>query len=132
MVDVRVHLIYRALVALDQEIAACGAAPSAPGQAVRFCLAFLYAARPDQKRLPYDDFWKELVFVDKSTWPDPSKRYRRQTALNACMTAIVRSLGLPTTPQLLQVISEGHRLGRAVDNVHVARFWEEVQRHAAH
>jgi len=126
MVDLRLSLIYRALVALDHEVTTCGAQPSQPGPAVRFALAYLYAARIDQKREPFDGFWKALIAVDSSSWSDHDKRYARRTALHGWLSAIIRSLGLPATPGLLHSISQGDRAGGARQS-HVRLFWQEVQ-----
>jgi len=125
MVDVRISLMYRALVALDHEIETCGAEPSKPGPAVRFALAFLYCVREGQKREPYDGFWKELVAVDGTSWEDEHKRYRRRTQLTGSLHAIARSLQLPTTPGIFGCISRGRQAG-FVRQAHVDSFWEEI------
>jgi hypothetical protein len=124
--DLRLSLIYRALVALDHEIETAGAEPSAPSPAVRFALAFLYLARDGQERRPFDSFWKEMIAVDRSQWDDNHKRSMRCTLLRGSLTGIVRSLGLPITPGIFLCISRGQRAG-CVRQAHVESFWTEIQ-----
>lgn len=123
------QLIFQALVALDHEAHCAGPGPSAPGYAVRFALAFLFAVTRRNDRGPFDNFWKTLIAVDRSDWGDEHKTYVRQTQLNGSIQAIMRALGLPTTPGAMAAIRLGHADGGRIHPGRTAQFWDEIARY---
>lgn len=125
------QLIFHALVALDDEADRAGPEPSTPGYAVRFALAFLFALTRKRDRTPFDEFWRLLHHVDSSDWTADRKTYMRRTRLNGCILAIMRALGLPTTPGAMHAIRQGHTDGGRIHPGRTEQFWDEIARYHA-
>jgi len=119
MPSVREHLIYKALVALNEVSDACSRGVVRPTFALRFCLAYLYS-QSNGRREPYDDFWRCVQA------PYPHSRdagsYLRPTDARANLNGIVAGLGFNPTVEALQCLAADHR-GNAAGS-----FWNDVQR----
>ncbi|WP_019833749.1 hypothetical protein [Sphingomonas sp. PR090111-T3T-6A] len=88
----RDHLIFKALVALDEVHNQAGEAPMEPSHAVRFVLAWLYSIS-DGDRGIYDDFYRNMREPFAEAFSREGAAYRRSTYLRSCMGGIARSVG---------------------------------------
>lgn len=97
-------LIFKALVALDEIADQAGAEPVEPSYAVRFTLAWLYAAGNGDRSV-LDGFFQTMR--DPMTWTDlESKRaYMRTTKLRSGVKGAMHTLGLTDfTPEFFQAL----------------------------
>lgn len=116
MPTINEHLIYKALVALDEVIHRCRGGVIRRDFALRFVLAYLYAVS-DGRREPYHDFWTTIQDPFSSSLD--GGRYLRPTAATTNLNGIISGLGFNSTPALIDAISARNEPGR---------FWAEVQR----
>lgn len=116
MGSLRQHLLYKALVVLDQIIGESRVSVVRPSYALRFVLAYLYSIS-DGDRDAYDGFWRSIQDPFSSSLD--GGRYLRPTAATTNMNGIISGLGLNSTPALMEAVS--------AENDPV-RFWNEVQR----
>ena len=111
----RSYLVWRALSVLCEIARADEAGETVSDAALRFLLAFLFAAS-DGNRAPYDIFFNELR---SERGVHPQHAYRRPSYLNSGVAGIVRSVGPNPTGALLSAIGAGGSF---------AAFRAEVQR----
>ncbi len=91
------QLTFGALVALDEIVDQCSAAPVAPSPALRFILAWLYAHNLDNDRACYDAFWRIVqddMAINHST---DNAHYLRGTQARTELMKIARRAGIELT-----------------------------------
>jgi hypothetical protein len=118
MPSVREHLIFKALVALDEVRQKSSAGPIEPNWSLRFCLAFLHTQATGDRE-PFDFYWREMRNLHPTSTDDG--RYMRHLELGRALTGIIFRLGFNDTPRIQQCLHEA-RTGKAVEE-----FWAEVQ-----
>lgn len=111
----RERLIWMALAALDEAIDAARERPLAPTFGIRIALATAFAFS-DGRRDPYDHFWK-MMQDPAAHQPSPvAASYYRTTHMRTNLRGIVRSLGLPETPETDSAIHRARRGRRKVQS----------------
>ncbi|WP_156405491.1 hypothetical protein [Sphingomonas sp. Root710] len=115
----REHLIFKALVALQDTRSRSSEAIVQPSWTLRFCLAYLYT-QSFGSRDPFEYFWAAMQDGHPTTTDGGS--YLRHLNLGRAINSIIYGLGFNDTPQTEECLSRP-RCGRAVHD-----FWEEVQR----
>lgn len=113
------HLIFKALVALDEVKDASREGVIKPTFALRFCLAYLFA-HSDGRRDPFDGFWQAIQ--DPHVHSRDGGAYLRPTTITTNMNGILNGLGINSTPELVHCIAQRRSADAGV------RFWAEVQR----
>jgi hypothetical protein len=88
----RDHLIFRALLVLDEAVSVCRDAPIQPSLGQRFALMFLFAVS-DGDRRPYDGFWHSMQ-DGLDTYSEHMSRTMRETNARTFLTGIARSVGV--------------------------------------
>lgn len=98
------RLIVLALAVIKEAVLTCERAPLQPSLALRFALRFLWAHSMGPK-FPYDGFLKAIQdpgLPDKAEW---AQQYCRFTDANGSLKAIIRSVGMPETPEFDQLLA---------------------------
>lgn len=93
MATVRDQLIWKALLAVDEAAQRAANAPIAPSFALRFALAFLYAASGSRERWSYDSFWQEI----QRPTPVDGRHCARKMMATTALHGIMRSVGVIPT-----------------------------------
>ncbi|WCT73908.1 hypothetical protein PQ455_01355 [Sphingomonas naphthae] len=122
-VTVREHLIFKALLVVDEVRENCHATPVAPTLGLRLALAFLYSQSEGPRR-HFDDFWQGVKDPgrDEQEW---ARNYIRSTAANGCLLGIIRGFNFNPSVDLLHILKDGHQ---APSPVRVRQFWGEVDK----
>ena len=99
------HLIWKAIVALDEVCEQSFQAPIPPTFALRFILAYLFA-RSDGNRTPFDAFWKACQEPEGGM---TQQGYRRGCYTRTQWNGIVRGLGIAQTIEFNASIARARR-----------------------
>jgi hypothetical protein len=102
------QLIRKGLIALDEAIDQARMGPVAPTFALRFALAWLYAAG-DGRRAPYDAFWRCIRDPLTYAWSEEQRSNMRSTHARTAFHGICRSVGIEPTAALIIELSRARR-----------------------
>lgn len=92
------RLIILALAVLKEAALACEPAPLKPSLALRFALRFLWA-HSTGPRHPYDGFLNAVQDPGLADKHESNQRYVRFTYAESGLKGIIRSVGMPETPE---------------------------------
>ena len=104
-------LVFKALCALDEAVAACHDAAIKPTFALRFALAYLFAVS-DGKRDSFDDFWRQVQDPQARAYSDDAGQYMRVTHARIALTGISRSVGIELTSEVMARLRKARDLKR--------------------
>lgn len=120
----RDRLIFLGLVALDEEIRRCRAAPVVPSPALRVVLAMLYDLSGGRERWAFDEWWRVCQLAPTATLTEYKATYQRTTQLQALRNRICRLLDVEVSPEFQRLIVAARR-PRESDHEALARVVRE-------
>lgn len=119
------RLIILALAVVREAVEACEPHPLKPSLALRFALRFLWA-HSKGPRGPYDDFLSAIQDEGLPGKHESMQRYQRAGYAETGLKGIIRSVGMPETPEFSQLLSELARTREMRNRVRMARAIKSV------